>query len=127
MSSPSQKQQQQHSNRLNDEQQPQQTSQKIGLLLVGIIVIAATMRSPITATGPVVELIRSDTGIGHTMAGLLTSLPLIAFAAVSPFAPRLAKRFGLETALLLAVIIVTIGITLRLFPPFWLYMRGQGF
>ncbi|MCM3134545.1 MFS transporter [Paenibacillus polysaccharolyticus] len=98
------------------EQQSEQTSQKFGLLLTGIIVIAATMRSPITATGPVVDLIRSDTGIGHTMAGLLTSLPLIAFAAVSPFAPRLAKRFGLETALLLAVIIVTSGITLRLLP-----------
>ncbi|MGF6357632.1 CP family cyanate transporter-like MFS transporter [Paenibacillus sp. 4624] len=106
----------QHSAPSGGEQPSQQTSQTFGLLLAGIIVIAATMRSPITATGPVVELIRSDTGIGHTMAGLLTSLPLIAFAAVSPFAPRLAKRFGLETALLLAVIIVTSGITLRLLP-----------
>ncbi|SCY64009.1 MFS transporter, CP family, cyanate transporter [Paenibacillus polysaccharolyticus] len=113
MSSPTQ---QQHSVPAGGEQQSQQPPQKFGLLLAGIIVIAATMRSPITATGPVVELIRSDTGIGHTMAGLLTSLPLIAFAAVSPFAPRLAKRFGLETALLLAVIIVTSGITLRLLP-----------
>lgn len=105
-----------HSAQIEPEQPLQQASGKIGLLLAGIIVIAATMRSPITAAGPVVELIRSDTGIGHTMAGLLTSLPLIAFAAVSPFAPRLAKRFGLETALLLAVIIVTGGITLRLLP-----------
>ncbi|WP_434749703.1 CynX/NimT family MFS transporter [Paenibacillus amylolyticus] len=113
MSSPTQ---QPHSIHSEGEQSSQHTSQKFGMLLAGIIVIAATMRSPITATGPVIELIRSDTGIGHTMAGLLTSLPLIAFAAVSPFAPRLAKRFGLETALLLAVIIVTGGITLRLLP-----------
>lgn len=91
-------------------------SKGFGLLLAGIIVIAATMRSPITATGPVVEMIRADTGIGHTMVGLLTSLPLLAFAAVSPFAPRLAKRFGVESALLLAVIIVTIGVALRLLP-----------
>lgn len=91
-------------------------SMKLGLLLAGIIVIAATMRSPITATGPIVELIRTDTGISHTMAGLLTSLPLLAFAAISPFAPKLARRFGLETALLTAIILVTIGVGLRFMP-----------
>lgn len=106
---------QQHSS-IHTEEEHSSTSKRFGLLLVGIIVIAATMRSPITATGPVVEMIRSDTGIGHTMVGLLTSLPLLAFAAVSPFAPRLAKRLGLESALLLAVMIVTIGVALRLFP-----------
>ncbi|MEO2206367.1 MFS transporter [Paenibacillus pabuli] len=91
-------------------------SVKLGLLLTGIILIAATMRSPITAAGPIVELIRADTGISHTMAGLLTSLPLLAFAAISPFAPQLAKRFGLEAALLTAIIIVTFGIALRFLP-----------
>ncbi|WP_338588373.1 MFS transporter [Paenibacillus sp. FSL R7-0313] len=106
---------QQHSS-IHTEEEYSSTSKRFGLLLAGIIVIAATMRSPITATGPVVEMIRSDTGIGHTMVGLLTSLPLLAFAAVSPFAPRLAKRLGLESALLLAVMIVTIGVALRLLP-----------
>ena len=106
---------QQHSS-IHTEEEHSSTSKRFGLLLAGIIVIAATMRSPITATGPVVEMIRSDTGIGHTMVGLLTSLPLLAFAAVSPFAPRLAKRLGLESALLLAVMIVTIGVALRLLP-----------
>lgn len=91
-------------------------SVKLGLLLTGIILIAATMRSPITAAGPIVDLIRADTGISHTMAGLLTSLPLLAFAAISPFAPQLAKRFGLEAALLTAIIIVTFGIALRFLP-----------
>ncbi|MDQ0660651.1 MFS transporter [Paenibacillus sp. W2I17] len=106
---------QQHSS-IHTEEEHSSTSKRFGLLLAGIIVIAATMRSPITATGPVVEMIRSDTGIGHTMVGLLTSLPLLAFAAVSPFAPRLAKRLGLESALLLAVMIVTVGVALRLLP-----------
>ncbi|WP_440112086.1 CynX/NimT family MFS transporter [Paenibacillus sp. QZ-Y1] len=92
------------------------TSMKLGLLLAGIIVIAATMRSPITATGPIVELIRADTGISHAMAGLLTSLPLLAFAAISPFAPQMARRFGLEKALFTALIIVTIGVALRFLP-----------
>ncbi|QOS80827.1 MFS transporter [Paenibacillus sp. JNUCC31] len=99
-------------------------SMKLGLLLAGIIVIAATMRSPITATGPIVELIRADTGISHTMAGLLTSLPLLAFAAISPFAPQLARRFGLETALLTAIILVTIGVTLRFMPSVPILFAG---
>ncbi|WP_340399258.1 MFS transporter [Paenibacillus sp. FSL H8-0079] len=106
---------QQHAS-IQAEEEHSSASKRFGLLLAGIIVIAATMRSPITATGPVVEMIRSDTGIGHTMAGLLTSLPLLAFAAVSPFAPRLAKRLGLESALLIAIVIVTLGVALRLLP-----------
>ena len=74
-------------------------SVKLGLLLTGIILIAATMRSPITATGPIVDLIRADTGISHTMAGLLTSLPLLAFAAISPLLRSWQKiRFGGRTA-----------------------------
>ncbi|MHA7582118.1 CynX/NimT family MFS transporter [Paenibacillus vandeheii] len=99
-------------------------SMKLGLLLAGIIVIAATMRSPITATGPIVDLIRTDTGISHTMAGLLTSLPLLAFAAISPFAPKLARRFGLETALLTAIILVTIGVALRFMPSVLVLFAG---
>lgn len=116
---------QQHSS-TPDETKHSAASKSYGLLLVGIIVIAATMRSPITATGPVVEMIRADTGIGHTLAGLLTSLPLLAFAAVSPFAPRLAKRLGIESALLIAVLIVTMGVLLRLLPSVVSLYIGTG-
>ncbi|WP_339274303.1 MFS transporter [Paenibacillus sp. FSL W8-0426] len=115
---------QQHASSPSSAEEHSAASKKFGLLLAGIIVIAATMRSPITATGPVVEMIRADTGIGHTMAGLLTSLPLLAFAAVSPFAPRLAKRWGLEIALFMAIMIVTLGVALRLLPSVFALYAG---
>lgn len=95
---------------------PVSTGMKAALLLVGIIMIATTLRSPITAVGPLIETIRSDTGMSHTLAGLLTTFPLLAFALMSPIAPRMSRRWGMERALFVGVCAVTAGIILRFIP-----------
>jgi CP family cyanate transporter-like MFS transporter len=47
------------------------------------------------------------------MAGMLTTLPLLAFALLSPMAPAMAKKWGLETTLLLSMVVLTFGIGIR--------------
>src|SRR5699024_1285327 len=42
-----------------------------------------------------------------------TTIPLIAFALVSPFAPKIANRFGMERTILVSMLILVIGIILR--------------
>lgn len=86
------------------------------LLILGIVLIASNLRAPITAVGPVVKEIRQDTGLSNTLTGLLTTLPLLAFALISPFAPRLARRFGMEQTLLLGLVVLGSGILLRTIP-----------
>jgi CP family cyanate transporter-like MFS transporter len=86
------------------------------LLILGIILVASTLRAPITAVGPVVKAIRLDTGLSNTLTGLLTTLPLLAFAFISPFASRLARRFGMERTLMGGLIVLTAGIILRTLP-----------
>ena len=83
------------------------------VLLLGVIFIAVNMRAPLTSVGPLVELIRDHLQLSNTMAGMITTLPLLSFALFSPFVPKLAKRFGMETVLFLAVIFLTIGIAMR--------------
>lgn len=92
------------------------TGMKALLLVLGIILIATTLRAPITSVGPLVETIRLDTGMSHTLAGLLTTFPLLAFAVVSPIAPKLARRWGMEKTLFSGVAAVTLGIALRFVP-----------
>ncbi|MDR0267721.1 MFS transporter [Paenibacillus sp.] len=92
------------------------TGLKAVILILGIIMVATTLRSPITAVGPLIETIRSDTGMSHTLAGLLTTFPLLAFALMSPLAPRIARKWGMERALFAGIITVTAGITLRFIP-----------
>ncbi|MCD7034397.1 MFS transporter [Metabacillus sp. GX 13764] len=83
------------------------------LLVLGIIFVGANLRAPLTSVGPLVGFIKEDLGISNTLAGILTTLPLIAFALLSPFAPRLARRYGIEAVLLAAMGLLTVGIVLR--------------
>lgn len=83
------------------------------LLLIGIIFIAFTLRSPLTSVGPLISSIRDSLGISNVLAGFLTTIPLLAFAIISPFAPKLARRFGLELTLFGSLILLTAGIIIR--------------
>ena len=85
------------------------------VILLGIIFITVNLRAPLTSVGPLVELIRNDLHISNTLAGMITTLPLLAFAFFSPFVPKLGKRFGVEWILFISIIFLTLGIILRSF------------
>ena len=85
----------------------------VWLFVVGIVFIATNMRAPLTSVGPLVGIIRDDLQMSNTLAGMMTTLPLLAFAFFSPFVPKLSKRFGVELLILASIILLTIGIVLR--------------
>lgn len=86
------------------------------LLVLGIFLISLNLRPAITAIGPVLEAIRADTGLSAALAGLLTSLPLLAFAFASPLAPTVGKRLGMERAIFAALLLLALGILIRSAP-----------
>lgn len=94
------------------------------ILLVGILLIATCLRAPITGIAPILEMIRHDFSFSTATAGALTTLPLLAFAAVSPFAVVLARKFGLEYSLLFALFFITGGIALRMVEAVWCLFLG---
>jgi len=51
--------------------------------------------------------------ISNVLAGFLTTIPLLAFALISPFAPKIARRFGMELTLFVSLILLTAGIITR--------------
>ena len=83
------------------------------LLVLGIVLLAANLRPALTGVAPLIGQIRADTGISNGVAGLLTTLPLLAFALLSPIAPRVARRYGVERALLASLLVLAAGILLR--------------
>lgn len=83
------------------------------LLVIGVIFLASTLRMPLTVVGPIISFIREDLGISNVLAGFLTTIPLLAFAIVSPFAPIVARKLGLELTLFLSTILLAGGIVLR--------------
>lgn len=98
---------------LKNEKSEQRSTIGLVLLVAGIVFLAMTLRAPITSVGPVLDLIRDSLGISNTTAGILTTIPLIAFGVLSPFAPRLSRRFGMELTLLFVLITLSIGLILR--------------
>lgn len=86
------------------------------LLIAGILLIATTLRVAFTGAAPLLDAIRSEHGLTTAQTGLLTTLPLLAFGLVSPLAAGVARRFGIERSLLLAMILICLGIGLRSLP-----------
>lgn len=86
------------------------------LLIAGILLIATTLRVAFTGAPPLLDAIRSEYGLTTAQTGLLTTLPLLAFGLVSPLAAGVARRFGIERSLLLAMILICLGIGLRSLP-----------
>ena len=97
------------------------------LLLVGILLIAANLRAAITAVGPVVDDIRDDLSISGATASVLVSVPLVAFAVVSPVAPALARRLGIERALGAALVVLGVATVVRSLPSMVALWTGTAF
>ncbi|QDS36137.1 CynX/NimT family MFS transporter [Brevibacillus brevis] len=83
------------------------------VVILGIIFIAVNLRAPLTSVGPLVGLIRDDVHISNTLAGMITTLPLLAFALFSPIVPKLGRKFGVEVMILISIILLTFGVILR--------------
>lgn len=97
------------------------------LLIAGILLIAASLRAPFTSVAPVLGMIRESFSLGTAEAGLLTTLPILAFAAVSPFAVLIARAVGMERSLFGALLFIVGAIAVRSAGPVWcLYLGTAG-
>ena len=79
------------------------------LLVLAVVLMAANLRAPIIALGPVVYFVQQDLGISASLMGLVTSLPVLCFALFSPLAPPLARRFGVDEVLIGALLLLLVG------------------
>lgn len=83
------------------------------LLIIGVILVGANLRVPLTSAGALVSFIRDDFGISNALAGAITTLPLIAFALLSPFAPKIANKIGMERTIAISLALLITGILFR--------------
>lgn len=83
------------------------------LLLIGVILVGANLRVPITSVGALISFIRDDLSISNAVAGMITTLPLLAFAVLSPFAPKIANRIGMEWTIAMSLALLVVGIIIR--------------
>jgi MFS transporter, CP family, cyanate transporter len=94
------------------------------LLIAGILLIAANLRVLFTGVAPLLDMIRSSFALSTSEAGMLTTLPLLAFAVMSPLSVLLARKYGLERSLFAALGLIIAGIATRSAGVVWALYLG---
>ncbi len=87
------------------------------LVLAGIVLLSFNLRPAAVAVGPVLAEVRGGLSMSAASAGLLTSLPVLAFAGFGAAAPTLARRVGVHRATLLALLALVVGLATRALVP----------
>lgn len=92
--------------------------------LLSMMLVAANLRLPITIIPPLLNTIEKNLGIPKSMAGMITSIPLITFAVLSPVIVKVAKKLGNELTIFVFFILLILGSYLRIIPTIWALMLG---
>lgn len=85
------------------------------IILLAIILLGSILRTPITGIGSIIGIVKDILNINNTLAGLITTIPLVAFAVISPLASKFSNKYGLEKTLFYSTIIITLGLLFRFY------------
>ena len=83
------------------------------LVVLGIVVLAFNLRPAAVSVGPVLDEITVGLGMSPITAGVLTTLPVLAFALFGGLAPWFARVIGVHRVTLLALVAVVVGLGMR--------------
>jgi len=95
-----------------------------GLLLAAVLLYALNLRAPITALAPVVDQVRAALGLSAAGVGLLTGIPVLCFALLTPVMAVLLGRLGTSRVVLASLVTVLGGTLLRSSGGFGLALTG---
>ena len=101
---------------MSDADQAVSAPPRRALLIAAIVALSLNLRIATSAIAPLLPTIQHDTGLSAGAGGLLATIPLICFGALAPLAPRLARRFGAERTIALALVVLVASILLRSAP-----------
>ncbi len=83
------------------------------LVAVAIILLAANLRAAVGSIGVVLSTVRDDLEMSATLAGVLTTLPVVCFAVFGVGTAGLVRRAGLHLAAAVVLVLIATGIVTR--------------
>jgi CP family cyanate transporter-like MFS transporter len=81
--------------------------------LLAVVLLAINFRTLFASLPPLLTEVRADFGLSASVAGLLTTGPVLCLGALGPVAPRLARRISIEWVLVLCGAVTAAGTLLR--------------
>ncbi|WP_252227061.1 MFS transporter [Clostridium sp. ZBS2] len=82
-------------------------------LILGIIFISFNLRAPITSVGSIINLIKAQFNLSNSIAGFITTVPLIIFAIFSPFVSKINSKLGYGKTMMGGLAFIFIGELIR--------------
>lgn len=88
-------------------------------LLLGatLVLTSLNLRAAVTSVGALLRDIQADLALSDTLAGVLTTLPVLAFGVFGLLASRFARRIGTSAALVVSLMVMTVGLAVRALSP----------
>ena len=93
-------------------------------MLCAVVAVGVNLRGPIVAVAPVLDDVRQELRISETMAGLLTAVPVLCFAVMSPFVSVLARRIGSNATVAVSMALLAVGMAIRPWGGFGLMLAA---
>src|SRR5690606_27041459 len=94
-------------------------------VLIGALLAALSLRTPIISVTPVLPEISGDMGLNGVQAGFITTVPVLTFALITPIAALTIRRAGPELALLSTLCGVLVGTVIRAMPGYPAMLVGM--
>lgn len=83
------------------------------LALIGIVLVAFSLRSAVASLSPVLDHVAEDFAVSSVVVGLIGAAPPVCFAVFGLLTPLFERRFGLERVAVVAIGLIAAGLLLR--------------
>lgn len=83
------------------------------MLGTAIVLLALNLRVAVGSVGVVVDPLREDLGMSATVAGVLTTLPVLCFAVFGAATSRVTRRLGLDRTAAALLVVLAVGLLAR--------------
>lgn len=83
------------------------------LALCGIVLVAFNLRTAVASLSPILHQLEADVQLSPAVVGFLGMLPPLCYALFGILTPMVAKRLGLESTLVIALLALTVGLAGR--------------
>ncbi|RDI53403.1 MFS transporter [Nocardia mexicana] len=100
---------------------PPLSAARLAVLVAVIAAVAVNLRPGIATVGPELDEITTALGAGARAAGVITALPVIAFAVVSLVVPLVRGRISVRAGLFGALAVTGVSLAIRPWGGLWLF------
>lgn len=83
------------------------------LALIGIVLVAFSLRSAVASLSPVIDHVAEDFTVSSVVIGMIGAAPPVCFAVFGLLTPLFERRFGLERVAVVAIALIAAGLLLR--------------